>query len=94
MRLHIFLLLNFIGQLRPWPVCAYVQAGQHLCLLYTGYHFDYCALTWSMRCLTCSICSLTHLSFQDTLLVCLSYVAEHKSLVKLARRQNKLFQNE
>ena len=85
-RLYIFLSLYIIGQPRPWPVCAHVQAGQLLRRIYTGYFLDHCALTRSMRCFICNICSLTHFvihfrSIQDTSLVRLSYVTERAQMV-------------
>ena len=85
-RLYIFLSLYIIGQPRPWPVCAHVQAGQLLRRIYTGYFLDHCALTRSMRCFICNICSLTHFvihfrTIQDTSLVRLSYVTERAQMV-------------
>ena len=82
-RLYIFLSLYIIGQPRPWPVCAHVQAGQLLRRLYTGYYLDHCALTRSMRCF---VCSLAHFvihfrTIQDTSLVRLTYVTEHAQTV-------------
>ena len=85
-RLYIFLSLYIIGQPRPWPVCAHVQAGQLLRRIYTGYFLDHCALTRSMRCFICNICSLTHFvihfrTIQDTSLVRLSYVTERVQMM-------------
>ena len=85
-RLYIFLSLYIIGQPRPWPVCAHVQAGQLLRRIYTGYFLDHCALTRSMRCFIRNICSLTHFvihfrTIQDTSLVRLSYVTERAQMV-------------
>ena len=85
-RLYIFLSLYIIGQPRPWPVCAHVQAGQLLRRLYTGYYLDHCALTRSMRCFISNICSLTHFvihfrTIQDTSLVRLTYVTERAQMV-------------
>ena len=84
--LYIFLSLYIIGQSRPWPVCAHVQARQLLRRIYTGYFLDHCALTRSMRCFICNICSLTHFvihfrTIQDTSLVRLSYVTERAQMV-------------
>ena len=85
-RLYIFLSPYIIGQPRPWPVCAHVQAGQLLRRLYTGYFLDHCALTRSMRCFICNICSLTHFvihfrTIHDTSLVRLTYVTERAQMV-------------
>ena len=85
-RLYIFFITLHYWAAEPWPVCAHVQAGQLLRRLYTGYYLDHCALTRSMRCFICNICSLTHFvihfrTIQDTSLVHLTYVTERAQMV-------------